>query len=342
MQPDDAAGGRPDTDGPDIRLAPADRDAFLAALAATAADEHTIRMLLARITFPMSRVPFTAATPLLRWSEVFRELDNGVIAVPYRRLLTAALDQWRHHPTFTRLRDTYLADPEPEPDPAPSPAPPGPGEGTVCGGAVGRTSVPRSGRRHPGWSLISGAGIVAVALLAGLVWALARPERSCDPTSGKAVDARARLPTDGDISSLTVTTARFSLDTARTPVAHLALSFGGKPPPGYRVELFSRQVTKTEEANSVGRSTAGDGVLDGNGIYRPAAAIRTPTRCWRQTVTLGTPNEIGIIFGMFVVLLDEQAYESFVRSPARVLYEKNDLREGPGRALFVSEFSLRT
>jgi hypothetical protein len=61
------------------------------------------------------------------WSLVFQDLDRGIVAEPYRRLLMSALERYGSNRTFRALADDYLT-----PTDTPEPAPDGSAAAPTC------------------------------------------------------------------------------------------------------------------------------------------------------------------------------------------------------------------
>jgi hypothetical protein len=120
--------------GDDIALGPRERGRFLAALAQAFRSPTRVEAVLDEIEFPLANRPYAVGGPQDLWREVFLELDGGVLAGGYRRLLAHVGTQYPANRVFAELAATHLADPatpsapEPEseskPEPEPDPAPP--------------------------------------------------------------------------------------------------------------------------------------------------------------------------------------------------------------------------
>src|SRR3954467_10980316 len=100
-------------DGPliDIQLTPEDRDSFLLAVAQAFSDPQTHGHILNAIGFPRRRMPAYVGDAEIVWGLTFEEFDNGIMTVPYRRLLSAVLRRYGSNPVFTDLHQRYLQPP---------------------------------------------------------------------------------------------------------------------------------------------------------------------------------------------------------------------------------------
>jgi uncharacterized damage-inducible protein DinB len=75
----------------DVQLSATNRDVLLRACAALFGTEPEADRVLNRLTFPWPARPQFSRDPLPFWRAVFVELDRGIVALPYRRLLLEAL-----------------------------------------------------------------------------------------------------------------------------------------------------------------------------------------------------------------------------------------------------------
>ncbi|WP_239340551.1 CATRA conflict system CASPASE/TPR repeat-associated protein [Frankia sp. CiP3] len=85
-------------------LSPAERDTLVRALARAFPSDALAHRVLHTLGIPSERRrSATDSTPLAAWSETLHDLDNGIVADPYPRLLRAALGDFPHNPTFREL-----------------------------------------------------------------------------------------------------------------------------------------------------------------------------------------------------------------------------------------------
>jgi hypothetical protein len=94
-------GARPSAE---VELSPAERDALVRALARAFPTDAFAHRILHTLGFPAERRrSVTDSTPLAAWSETLHDLDNGIVADPYPRLLLAAILEFPHNQTFRNL-----------------------------------------------------------------------------------------------------------------------------------------------------------------------------------------------------------------------------------------------
>lgn len=87
-----------------ISLSPTDRNSLVRAMARVFPTDARARTVLDSLEFPAELIPSAGdGMPLAMWTAVLRELDNGAVADPYPRLLSAALSDYPHNPTFRQL-----------------------------------------------------------------------------------------------------------------------------------------------------------------------------------------------------------------------------------------------
>lgn len=95
--------------GDNARLTRQDREDLLREIAVVFSVEPAAHRLLRSLGYPPDRWPgWTSTNPEDWWAQVFVELDNGIVAEPYRRLIASAVRVYRANPTFARLAHTYL------------------------------------------------------------------------------------------------------------------------------------------------------------------------------------------------------------------------------------------
>ncbi|KJE20825.1 hypothetical protein FF36_04873 [Frankia torreyi] len=88
----------------DIDLTAPDRAALLDTVASLFPTENHAGHLLHQVGLPRERrVGLESVAPIVGWSQIFAEFDNGVIFNPYRRLLAAALALYPYNPTLRNL-----------------------------------------------------------------------------------------------------------------------------------------------------------------------------------------------------------------------------------------------
>jgi hypothetical protein len=102
-------GGASGVPAEDIELTADDLDDFIIAITAAFRTQAAADQVLRRIGYPQGQAPSFASDPANAWNEVFGGLANGIIAVPYRRLLTAALRVYGSNRVFLDLASRYLA-----------------------------------------------------------------------------------------------------------------------------------------------------------------------------------------------------------------------------------------
>ncbi|MBL7488596.1 hypothetical protein I6A62_10970 [Frankia sp. AgW1.1] len=99
------SGGAP---ADDQALAGDDRLTFLDELSEAYADTLDAYRLLEKLGVPRRRLPVAGGlNPRNWWGEVFRELESGLVAAPFRGLLGAALVDYRHNRQFLDLAERY-------------------------------------------------------------------------------------------------------------------------------------------------------------------------------------------------------------------------------------------
>jgi hypothetical protein len=103
-------------------------DLLMRELARTFSTEDRALLLLQSLRFPRELVPDwgSSSTPLNFWALIFNDLDNGVVATPYRRLIAAARSIYAQHPRFAALERTCQERAEAEARAAAAPQPDGP------------------------------------------------------------------------------------------------------------------------------------------------------------------------------------------------------------------------
>jgi hypothetical protein len=127
LRPTDNTGGRGNGGPPvDIAIDYADRTRFLEALAGTYPDLTRACLILDAIEFPPQRRPPFNSTSEVFWSEVFRELLQGIIPAPFQRLLEQVLRVYGSNTTYMDLADRYLRPAQVVEEPSTRPAPPQP------------------------------------------------------------------------------------------------------------------------------------------------------------------------------------------------------------------------
>jgi hypothetical protein len=90
--------------GRDIQLTPDERADLCTELAAAFGSGTRASHLLEEIGLPRERqIGPVGATALEWWNEILRELANGAVERPYRRVLAAALRWYAYNDVFVRL-----------------------------------------------------------------------------------------------------------------------------------------------------------------------------------------------------------------------------------------------
>lgn len=95
----------------DIGLSGEDLDDLVTTITTLFRKGRDADRLLRRIGYPTERAPNVDFDHIQAWNTIFADLAAGVIDAPYRRLLTAALRVFPHHPTLRRL-DAKASKPE--------------------------------------------------------------------------------------------------------------------------------------------------------------------------------------------------------------------------------------
>lgn len=132
---DDEPGGAAQQD---IVLTPEDLDDLIEGITAAFRNQADADSLLRRIGYPLGRAPSFTADHMNAWNEVFGDFEQGVIEMPYRRVLAAALRVYRGNRLFLDLAARYLT-PEVAQPAAPT-AEPGPNAQVI--GASAQTAPP--------------------------------------------------------------------------------------------------------------------------------------------------------------------------------------------------------
>lgn len=96
-------------DGPEIELAPGERDDFLTALANAYPNENRMTALLDRIGLPRGDHPgWNNGKAEDVWLDVAHEFDIGIMTQPWRRLLATVFRRYPGNQTFRELADRHL------------------------------------------------------------------------------------------------------------------------------------------------------------------------------------------------------------------------------------------
>jgi ubiquitin-protein ligase len=145
----------------DIALSDQERDDLLNACARICNSQRATDRILDRIGFPRERRPlFTDGSALDAWSDIFFDLDNGILpgGVPYWRLLEAGIRVYPTQPVLRPLARRHgLIEPDPvqtsgdaaaaaPPAAQPAVAPADSSPGQVAAGAPGRVTVGAPGQ----------------------------------------------------------------------------------------------------------------------------------------------------------------------------------------------------
>ncbi|WP_026310654.1 effector-associated domain EAD1-containing protein [Parafrankia elaeagni] len=143
----------------------------------------------------------------------------------------------------------------------------------------------------------------------------------------------------GSGAGVTVTEVQHTLATTPAVSASLAIRITGEPAAGDRLYLYVRE-DKLSSGNGPGR----DGYTPGDDAYRPLAAISPDgDGCWRQQVRLGDAEEVGLDFDLFVVLVDEEAYQYWIRdTPAEKIHVKEMITKGVGDFRWLTQIEVPT
>jgi Effector-associated domain 1 len=88
-----------------------DMDLLLSEVSTVYSTHSAVEELLRYLRFPRGRIP-SGETSSITWSEIFYEFDNGLISMPYRRLLGAALRVYASNPVFNELHERYIRGPQ--------------------------------------------------------------------------------------------------------------------------------------------------------------------------------------------------------------------------------------
>jgi hypothetical protein len=360
----------------DIPITERDWLAFQDACADVVTDDRALRRILADIGFPASRIPaLSATTPQLTWFQIFEELRRGVVPTPYRRLLGAVLRQWPGHSEFRRLQDVYLPPPATRQEAAVSQQTATPENGgdlplgnpnrkdsrlarpavlmataalallvgasavvvavAVSGGDDGRPPTANSpGATHPASTSPPGSspqvsiGPAQSALPGG-----------CSPSGGTVITPEFFPSDQSGTTDVKVTNVSYVLSDAGTALTvDIAIAFTGTPAAGDRLYLYSR-----EDKLSAGSGPGRDGYTPGDDAYWPELPVTPEDGCWRGTVHLGDAEEVGLDFDLFVVMVDEAAYQAWIQNPpSGKIYVKADITNGAGNFRWLTQIEVPT
>jgi len=102
-----------------------DVELLMRELARTFNTEDRVMLLLRSLRFPRELIPeWGNGGSLNFWSLIFNDLDNGVVAAPYRRLIAAALRIYAQNQQFASLERRYQETAEQAAESAPAAPPP--------------------------------------------------------------------------------------------------------------------------------------------------------------------------------------------------------------------------
>jgi hypothetical protein len=93
----------------EIPISPDDIGVLLRALASVYNNEERAMTILRQVRYPRELVPgWQGSTSIGFWSQIFEDLDRGVMAAPYRRLLREAASLYVTNPSLAGLNGRYL------------------------------------------------------------------------------------------------------------------------------------------------------------------------------------------------------------------------------------------